>query len=59
MLQNKYGMLYNISNPNEAIKKASELAASPKKEEWTQKREQYYKQVGDINAQIVQLLTNI
>lgn len=59
MLQNKYGMLYNISNPTEAIEKASELAASPKKEEWTQKREQYYKQVGDINAQIVQLLTNI
>lgn len=59
MLQDTYGMLYNIADPAEAIKKAEELAKNPQKTEWMQKREQYYSKTGDINAAITNLLTNL
>ena len=59
MLQEKYGLLYNIASPTEAIQMAQQLSGHSHKEEWIQKREKYYNQVGDINAQIVSLLENI
>ena len=59
MLEKEYGMLYNIANPNEAIEKARQLAEHSCKEEWLLKRQQYYSHVGDTNAAIVDLLTNL
>ncbi|MBR3724485.1 MAG: DUF354 domain-containing protein [Bacteroidales bacterium] len=59
MLEKEYGMLYNIADPAEAIEKAKQLAESPRKAEWLQKREQYYAHVGDTNAAIVDMLTEI
>lgn len=59
MLQNTYGMLFNIANPDEAIAQAEELAKHSRKAEWIQKREQYYTKTGDINADITKLLTNL
>lgn len=59
VLEHEHKMLFNIADPEVAIAKATELAAAPRKEEWMKKREEYYKRVGDINAQIVELLTNI
>ena len=58
MLQQQYDLLYNIASPAEAIQKAVELSQHSHKEAWLQKREQYYAKVGDINAQIVDLLEN-
>jgi hypothetical protein len=55
----EYGMLYNIANPDEAIEKARQLAEHSCKEEWLLKRQQYYSHVGDTNAAIVDLLTNL
>ena len=59
MLQETYGMLFNIANPDDAIKKAEELASQNHKTEWQQKREKYYAHTGDINATITNLLTNL
>ena len=59
MLEKEYGMLYNIADPAEAIEKAKQLAENPRKAEWLQKREQYYAHVGDTNAAIVDMLTEI
>ena len=59
MLQDTYGMLYNIANPVDAISKAEELSQHSRKAEWIQKREQYYSKTGDINASITELLTNL
>ncbi len=59
MLEKEYGMLYNIANPDEAIEKARQLAEHSCKEEWLLKRQQYYSHVGDTNAAIVDLLTNL
>lgn len=59
MLEQQYGLLYNIASPAEAIRQAGQLSQQSHKEEWLRKREQYYVKVGDINAQIVSLLENI
>ena len=59
MLQEQYGLLYNIATPAEAIRQAAQLSLNSKKEEWLHKREQYYSRVGDINAQIVSLLESV
>ena len=59
MLQNKYGMLFNIADPAEAISKAEELATHSRKTEWLQKRVDYYSETGDMNAAITDLLTTL
>lgn len=59
VLQEKYGLLYNIASPTEAIQMAQQLSVHSHKEEWIQKREKYYNQVGDVNTQIVSLLESI
>ena len=59
MLQDTYGMLYNIADPEEAINKAEELSSHSRKAEWIEKRKKYYSETGDINAAITNLLTNI
>lgn len=59
LLQEKYGMLYNVANSSDAITLASELSEKSHKEEWTKKRDGYYSQIGDINAKIVDILENL
>lgn len=59
VLQEKYGLLYNVARPKDAIALAAELSANSRKSEWIKKREQYYAQVGDTNAKIVDLLEKI
>lgn len=59
MLQKDYGVLFNIADPSQATAKAEELSQQSHKAEWQQKREQYYAQIGDINASITHMLTNV
>lgn len=59
LLQEQYGLLHNVASPTEAIQLAQQLSLHSHKEEWLQKRERYYSQVGDTNAQIVTLLENL
>ena len=59
MLQNQYGLLHNLASPVEATQLAQTMSQTSHKQEWLQKREQYYSQTGDINAQIVEILENV
>jgi len=59
VLQEKYGLLQNVAKPADAIALAAEMSATSRKEEWMKKREDYYAQVGDTNAKIVELLENL
>ena len=59
MLQEKYGLLHNIASPNEATRLADEMSQKSLKQQWLQKREQYYSHTGDINAQIVEILEKV
>jgi predicted glycosyltransferase len=59
MLQEKYGLLYNVAEPAEAISLATDMSKNSRKVEWMEKRDIYYAQVGDCNAQIVELIERI
>jgi len=59
MLQEKYGLLYNVAEPAEAISLATDMSKNSRKNEWMEKRDKYYAQVGDCNAQIVELIERI
>jgi predicted glycosyltransferase len=59
MLQEKYGMLHNVAKPADAIALASQLSKTSRKQEWIKKRDDYYEQIGDINAKIVDILENL
>lgn len=59
VLQEKYELLHNVAKPADAIALAAKLSEASHKEEWLQKRECYYAQIGDINAKIVDLLENL
>ncbi len=59
MLQEKYGLLYNVAEPAEAISLATDMSKNSRKVEWMEKRDKYYAQVGDCNAQIVELIEKI
>ena len=59
VLQEQYGLLYNVANPVDAISLAVKMSASSHKSEWILKREAYYAQIGDINAKIVDILEEL
>ena len=59
MLQEKYGLLYNVAEPAEAISLATDMSKNSRKVEWMEKRDKYYAQDGDCNAQIVELIERI
>ena len=59
MLQDQYGLLYNVAIPSDAIVLAKEISEHPFKDEWLKKREQYYNHIGDINTQIVNILEKL
>ena len=56
MLENKCGLLFNIRDFKSVLAMATDLAKDSRKAEWKQKREDYYKSVGDTNRYIADLL---
>ena len=56
MLENKYSLLLNIRDFKTVLAVATDLAKDSRKAEWKQKREAYYKSVGDTNKYIADLL---
>ena len=56
MLENKCGLLFNIRDFKNVLAVATDLAKDSRKAEWKQKREDYYKSVGDTNKYIADLL---
>lgn len=59
VLQEQYGLLYNVANPVDAISLAVKMSARSHKSEWMLKREAYYSQIGDINSKIVDILEEL
>ena len=56
MLEKKCGLLFNIRDFKSVLAMATDLAKDSRKAEWKQKREDYYKSVGDTNRYIADLL---
>ena len=56
MLEKKYGLLLNIRDFKTVLAVATDFARLSRKAEWKQKREEYYKSVGDTNKYIADLL---
>ena len=58
-LEQKYGLIFNYSDPNNAIDKAVELIQKPNlKEEWKKKRERLLKDKIDVTAFMVWFIEN-
>lgn len=58
-LEQKYGLIYNFSDPDIAIQKAIELVQTPNlKQEWQKKRERLLKEKIDITAFMVWFVEN-
>lgn len=58
VLENKYGLLKNIASFEEVEHTAIDFAQQSRKEEWMEKRKEYYAITGDFNQQIVYILEN-
>lgn len=56
MLESKYGLLLNIRDFNSVLNTAISFAKASRKKEWESKRQLYYERVGDVNAQIADML---
>lgn len=56
MLEKQYGLLLNIRDFDSVLSKAVDFAKHSRKEEWKNRRENYYQRVGDINNTIVGLI---
>ena len=58
-LEQKYGLIFNYSDPNKAINKAVKLIQKPNlKEEWQKKREKLLKDKIDVTAFMVWFIEN-
>jgi len=58
-LEQKYGLIFNYSNPDKAIEKAVELIQKPNlKEEWQEKRKKLLKDKIDVTAFMVWFIEN-
>lgn len=59
MLEEKYGLLRNVAGINDVLALLKDWASSSRKAEWKQEQERYFESVGDSNAEIIRVLTNI
>ncbi len=59
VLEQKYGLLRNIRSFGDVVKVVSDYAQQSRKEDWQQKKENYFALVGNANQTIVELLENI
>lgn len=57
MLEEKYGLLWNVADFDGVQTLLKDWAASSRKTEWKEKQERYFESVGDSNAEIVRILT--
>ena len=59
MLETKYGLLHNIAEYDKVLALAKDMSNNSCKKDWMEKRALYYKNVGNVNDQIVNILANI
>ena len=59
VLENNYGLLRNVRNYNDVLSVVTDFAIHSRKSEWTLKRQEYYKKIGDPNESIVEILEKV
>ena len=59
VLENEYGLLRNIRDYKDVLSAVTDFAIHSKKSEWTLKRQEYYKKIGDPNESIVEILEKV
>ena len=59
VLENKYGLLRNVRDYNDVLALVTDFASRSRKQEWMEKRLEYYQHVGDPNRSIVDVLERI
>ncbi len=59
VLENEYGLLRNIRDYKDVLSVVTDFASHSKKSEWTLKRQEYYKKIGDPNESIVEILEKV
>lgn len=59
VLENEYGLLRNVREFKDVLPLVSAMAAQSQKKEWMQRKEEYFRRVGDTNAIITDILENM
>ena len=59
VLEQQYGLLFNIREFDGVLAKVQEMACESKKSEWQAKQHAYFEKVGDANQQIVEMLRDL
>ena len=59
VLENQYGLLKNIASFDEVKHTVIDFAQHSRKEEWLEKRKEYYAYTGDFNNQIIGILETL
>lgn len=59
MLENKYGLLRNVSAFEDVLALVKDWASSSRKTEWKEKQAKYFESVGDSNTEIIHILTEL
>ena len=59
VLENKFGLLKNVALFDQVERTAIDYAEHSKKEEWTEKKKEYYAYSGDVNHQITSILETL
>lgn len=59
MLEQKYGLLRNVAGFDNVLNLLKEWASSSRKAEWQEKQKLYFESVGDSNAEIIRILTEV
>lgn len=58
VLESQYGLLLNLNNTDDLIKKSIEWVENNKKKEWLEKREKYFLNKQDLNDETLKLLNS-
>lgn len=60
LLENKYGLLFNFSEPEALTQKATELLQNDElTSKWKQKRDSYFQNKKDLNQQTLEIISNL
>lgn len=59
VLEKEYGLLRNIADFEDVLAALDDMSKQSQKQQWQQRRQSYFRQVGDANTIIADLLENI
>ncbi len=59
VLENQYGLLFNRGSFDEVVRLISDFLENSKKQEWMEKKRNYFRSTGDSNQEIVRILESV